>query len=256
MRKLTSLWLCGALAACAPAPVAPVASDAAVTVDLPTAPADAAIPDSAATDVQAAEGGILPPSDVGNPFTDAGSLGEPPWVALEVRTRGTCTPLNACGGAEVGTWDVAGGCFEIAIEERLAQCPSARVTRSDGRARGRVTFASGFANRTAQWEVNVELFVPRLCAGFVGGCPGLQAALRPYAPDTTCVAEGAGDCRCASRTQGEFRQADAYSTQNNQIVSASSNRRWNYCVTNNRLRYQDATPSGALEPGIIELVRR
>jgi hypothetical protein len=231
----------------------PTAMDIPSTMDVPSPP-DVSAPADQGTPAQ--DGSLLPPNDLGNPFGDAGALGEPPWAVLDVRTSTSCPPLVACGGSVLGTWDVAGGCIDVPIPSQLMACPGARVTRSTGRARGRVAFGPLIANRAAQWEVEVELVVPQVCAAFAGGCAGIQTAVRNALPDSVCVSEGAGDCRCAARQSGNIRDADGYTTMNNQIVSATLNKRWNYCVEGERLRYQDVSAMGMREPGRIELTRR
>jgi len=231
--------------------------DVATPMDV-AAPMDAAAPPDVTPDVApAGDGPLLPPTDAPPLLNDAGALGEPPWVALEVRTTTSCPPLAPCGGVVAGTWDVAGGCFDLPVPADLMRCPGARVTRATGRARGRVTFGPIIADRAAQWEVEAELAVPAVCASFVGGCAGLQAAVRGAFPDSACAAEGAaGDCRCAVRQTGALRDGDGYTTRDNQIVSATAGRRWNYCVTGDRLRYRDASAAEPREPGTIELLRR
>lgn len=269
MRSASRVWfLFVALAACSSTSVG--GGDASAPSDTSTTPdttatdviatdviaTDVTITDTPASDVAASDGPLLPPLDSGTLLEDAGALGEPPWAPLDVRTTTSCPPLVACGGAEAGTWDVSGGCIDVPIPSQLMSCPGARVSRSVGRARGRVTFASGFARRAAQWEVEVELAVPTLCASFVGGCSGLQGIVRGAFPDSVCATESNGDCRCAARQSGAIRDADGYTTVNNQIVSAVLGKRWDYCVDGARLRYRDATPTGAREPGTIELTRR
>jgi len=218
---------------------------------------DAPAPDASSPDALSPDAPLLPPTDAGPLLPDAGTLGEPPWVPLEVRTTTSCPPLVACGGAVAGTWDVAGGCFDLPVPAELMRCPGARVTSATGRARGRVAFGPVIAARAAQWEVQAELTIPALCAAAVGGCDAIQGAIRGAFPDSACVAEGAArDCRCAVRQTGSLRDGDGYTTMNNQIVSATAGRRWDYCVTGDRLRYRDASTSGAREPGTIELLRR
>lgn len=198
-------------------------------------------------------GPILPPIDAGDPFGDAGALGTPEWVPIDVLVDGsTCDPLTACGGDVVGTWDVTGGCVEVPIGEELDACPGATVSGS-GRARGRVIFDGTFATRTGQSEVVIELFVPSLCAAFLGGCSALETQIRMAAPDARCVADSAGNCDCAARQVFVIDDADFYTTEDGQIVSASSDRRWDYCVEGTSLRYRDASSSGEREPGIVEL---
>ncbi len=267
MRSASPVWFLSAmLAACSSTSTggadASVSSDTA-TPDAPvidTPVSDVSASDTPSTDVStsdaASDGPLLPPLDSGTLLDDAGALGEPAWAPLDVRTTTTCAPLAACGGAEVGTWDVSGGCIDVPVPAQLMSCPGARVSRSTGRARGRVTFASGFARRAAQWEVEVELAVPMLCASFVGGCGGLQGIIRGALPDSACSTESNGDCRCAARQSCAVRDADGYTTMSNQIVSAVLGKRWDYCVDGARLRYRDATPTGAREPGTIELTRR
>ncbi|MFO0604928.1 MAG: hypothetical protein U0324_17230 [Polyangiales bacterium] len=258
-----TLPLLALLAACAsPAVVsAPDASSpdaSSPDASSPDAPAlDAPSPDAPAPDASSPDAPLLPPTDAGPLLPDAGTLGEPPWVPLDVRTTTSCPPLVACGGAVAGTWDVAGGCFDLPVPAELMRCPGARVTSATGRARGRVAFGPAIAARAAQWEVQAELSIPALCAAVVGGCDAIQNAIRGAFPDSACVAEGAArDCRCAVRQTGSLRDGDGYTTMNNQIVSATLNRRWDYCVTGDRLRYRDASTSGAREPGTIELLRR
>ncbi|MBX7191652.1 MAG: hypothetical protein K1X94_06325 [Sandaracinaceae bacterium] len=223
--------------------------DAARTSDAFTPSADAFGPDS---------GTILPTYDGGDPFSDDGGLGDPAWASVDVLTDGTaCPELVACGGDVVGTWDVTGGCFELPIEMGLSRCPGAAVTSTDGRARGRVTFDGVRAHRVAQSEVVVEVSVPEVCATFAGGCGAIQTLLRMNAPDSACVTEASGDCRCAARQITAIDDADAYTIEGNQIVSATLGRRWDYCIDGTSLRYQDVTPGATTrEPGIIELGRR
>jgi hypothetical protein len=203
-------------------------------------------------------GTILPTYDGGDPFDDDGGLGGPAWVPVDVLTDGTrCTPLEACGGDVAGTWDVTGGCFELPIEGELSRCPGAAITRRDGRARGRVTFDGAFGRRVAQSEVLVEITVPAVCAAVVS-CATIESTLRSGgAPDSACVTEASGACRCAARQVAAIDDADAYRIEGNQIVSATLGRRWDYCIDGASLRYQDVTPGATTrEPGIIQLGRR
>lgn len=203
-------------------------------------------------------GTILPTYDGGDPFDDDGGLGDPAWVSVEVLTDGTsCPPLVACGGDVVGTWDVTGGCFELPIEGELSRCPGAAVTRREGQARGRVTFDGAFARRVAQSEVLVEITVPAICASIVS-CATIESTIRSSgAPDSVCVTEADGSCRCAARQVSAIDDADGYTIEGNQIVSATLGRRWDYCIDGTSLRYEDVTPGATTrEPGIIELGRR
>ncbi len=241
--------------------------DAGAAQDAPSAVLDTgAVLDAAenAPDASSAPGEdagtILPTYDGGDPFGDDSGLGDPAWVEVTVLTDGSpCPALAACGGDVIGAWDVTGGCFELPIEESLSACPGAAVTRNSGRARGRVVFdASGFAHRVAQSEVEIEIAVPSLCAGAVGGCGVIASSLRSSAPDSTCVTEASGDCRCAARQVTAIDDADGYRTESNQIISTVSAKRWDYCIAGTTLRYQDVTPGSpsTREPGIIELGRR
>ena len=217
---------------------------------------DSGMADAAATDGGAARDGgpILPPVDGGDPFGDAGPLGTPAWVDLEVLTRGECTPVAACGGAVLGTWDVTGGCVAVPIEDAISECPGAAVTRRSGRGRGRVHFDGAIARRVAQSEVVIEVRVPSLCASFVGGCPGIESLMRMQAPDSACATGAGGDCNCAVRQLTAIDDTDAYTTTATQIVG--SVKRWDYCISGDSLSYEDASPSGPREPGVIVLGRR
>lgn len=134
------------------------------------APVDAGLEDSGAApadsgvvrDGAAIDDTGVTPSDGGALFADAGPLGEPPWVAVTVLTSETCPTLTPCGGSVVGTWDVSGVCVEVPIADAVARCPGARITRADGRARGRVTFEASpmVARRIAQFETQVDLSFP------------------------------------------------------------------------------------------------
>lgn len=183
-------------------------------------------------------------------------LGEPPWVEVDVRTGGPCDPVTACGGEVEATWDVAGACIEVPLDETLMRCPGAMVTRRGGRARGRVTFGPSIARRNAEWSAEVETLIPAVCASFVGGCPAIQTAARLAVPDTTCETLGSGDCRCTSRQSGGINDGDGYVTERGQIVSSSLGRRWDYCVQGELLRYRDVSATGPREPGTISLRRR
>lgn len=241
----------------------------AAAADTPTAPADVPaagddVPpavDAGAPVVDAPipvlDSGSPPPLDAGPAPVEAGVVGEPEWVSLDVRTgASSCPPLAPCGGNELGTWDVGGGCIDLVSPDQLMSCPGARVSRAAGRARGRVTFAGGFARRASQWEVEAEIFIPALCAVIVGGCSTLQTLVRASYPGSTCTAAGAGDCQCAVRMGGVINDGDRYTTSATQLISSSSGKRWNYCVAGNVLRYTDVSSSGPREAGIIRLTRR
>lgn len=213
----------------------------------PEASADAeSIPDASTT------------ADAGNPFPDAGPLGDPPWVPITVLTTGTCPVLTPCGGDVTGTWDVSGACIEVPIESALAACPGAMITRREGRGRGRVIFGTSpmIARRIAQSEAVVEMFVPALCATPLGGCPGLQTLLQRVNAAATCSPTPASDCNCSAGANFTINDTDTYSTMNNEITSASSSKRWAYCIAENTLRYRDTSPSEPREPGTISLTRR
>jgi len=284
MRHSVRLVLLASLtAACSPAavtgnfgPLSDAATDSpavaadtpAVATDTPAAPVDVpAAPDDVPAAVDAGSPPVdapipvldsgAPPRDAGSMPVDAGALGEPAWVPLDVRAGDrSCPPLAPCGGNESGTWDVGGGCIDVVSPEQLMSCPGARIDRATGRARGRVIYAGGFARRASQWEIEMSLFIPQLCVAFVGGCSALEAIARAAYPDTTCTTEGAGNCRCQVRQAGAINDGDRYTVSGTQFISASSGKRWNYCIAGNQLRYADVSPSGPREVGIIELTRR
>lgn len=238
MRRVL-LSLC--LSACAPVTVSTALDGGA---DASAAPQDAA-DEGASNQVD-----VPPGADAALP------LGEPPWVEVDVRTGGPCDPVTACGGEVEATWDVAGACIEVPLDETLMRCPGAAVTRRGGRARGRVTFGARLARRSAEWSAEVETRIPAVCASFVGGCPGIQSAARLAVPDTTCETLERGDCRCTARQTGRIDDGDGYVTERGQIVSSSLGRRWDYCVQGELLRYRDVSATGPREPGAITLRRR
>jgi hypothetical protein len=198
-------------------------------------------------------GAVLPPIDGGNPFGDAGALGDPAWVPLTVLVDGSmCEPLDPCGGDITGTWDVSGGCFAADLSA-IRMCPGAHASGS-GMARGRVTFDGAVAHRVAQSEVDILVTVPALCAGFVGGCSGIETRIRMATPDAACTTETDGSCRCQARQTNVIDDTDAYTTSMNEIIGTSSGRHWAYCVSGTGLSYEDTTPgSGPREPGIVDL---
>lgn len=206
-------------------------------------------------DVFASPDGMTQPVDASVPG-DVATMGtDPMWVDVEVRTSGECPTPTACGGSVVGTWDVAGVCVAVPVETALMQCPVARVTRRGGRARGTVTFGEHTATRHAEWSAEVEMFIPVVCARFVGGCAGIQTSLRLLAPESLCMANTNGDCDCTARQSGVINDADGYSTSNGEIVSATLRHRWEYCITGDTLRYHDVSTQMAREPGVITLQR-
>ncbi|MBX3248530.1 MAG: hypothetical protein KF901_15240 [Myxococcales bacterium] len=201
-------------------------------------------------------GPILPDYDAGNPFGDAGTLGPPEWADLTIHTDGTeCDALDPCGGNEVGTWDVSGGCVEVPVPADLMRCPGATISAS-GRARGRVVFDGEVAVRRAQAEIEASIFIPSICALFAGGCGAIEDGLRMASEMSRCVTTASSDCLCALRVVNVIDDGDAYTIEGNQIVSAALSKRWNYCVEGGELRYEDVSESGEREPGIIELTRR
>jgi len=192
--------------------------------------------------------------DAANPFGDAGPLGPPPWVPLTVTTN-SCPAFTPCGGNVVGTWDVSGGCVEIPIGTALALCPTAVITNRSGIARGRVTFDAVTARRVAQSIIDVSAFVPTVCANFVGGCAGLQNTIRNEAPSAVCTTTPSG-CDCVIHEEFTINDSDGYTTMFSEIIGTVSQKHWGYCIDQNALRYDDRSPSGSREPGIIDLVRR
>ncbi len=199
------------------------------------------------------DGSILPPLDAPSPFGDTGTVGDPAWVDLDVRTDGSaCPALEACGGDVLGTWDVTGGCFEVPGADMLDACPGATF-EATGQARGRVTFGPVIARRVAQSIVTANVFVPTLCVSFIGDCEDVEGLIQSEIPDSACVTVSDG-CECEGRFVYEIDDMDGYSTMDGQIISAVSDRRWDYCIEDGTLRYQDVTEGGGeREPGIIEL---
>jgi hypothetical protein len=271
MRHCVPLALVSLVAACSPAAVTgsfdastdspAVPADQPLAADAPIAVVDAPPAVDAGTPVDAPapalDSGVVTPVDAGSLPLDGGSLGEPMWVPLDVRTGDrSCPPLAPCGGNESGTWDVGGGCIDVVSPMQLMSCPGARIERAMGRARGRVVYAGGFARRASQWEIEMSLFIPQLCAAFVGGCSAIESIARATYPGTTCTTEAAGNCRCQVRQSGAINDGDRYTVSGTQFISASSGKRWNYCIAGNTLRYEDVSPSGPREVGIIELTRR
>jgi len=215
----------------------------------------------AATDAlvgaETSDSSLLPPLDASNPFTDAGSLGAPAWVPLQILTSGMCTALAPCGGDVVGTWDVTGGCVSLPLGNALTLCPSATIATM-GQARGRIVFDGTTVTRVAQYVVQADVTVPASCASFVGGCSGVQNALQMRVADSNCVALSNGDCQCAARQLTTINDSENYTldTANNQIVGTMSGKRWSYCITGTNMDYQDQSTTGTREPGIIQLGRR
>jgi hypothetical protein len=221
---------------------------------------------SAAMDGGGGEGDAgSPPTDAGGAAADAGEpawpddgsmLPAPAWAALTVGPLDSCPALTACGGDVVDAWDVSGGCFEVDIESTIASCPGAMVTRREGRGRGRVVFgADGFAHRVAQAEVEVDVFIPAICAAVVS-CPMIEAAMRPYVSEASCTANAMGACECTATNRTAIDDRDAYRVEGNEIVSVSSGKRWAYCIDGDRLSYRDTSAAEPREPGIVELTRR
>jgi hypothetical protein len=207
--------------------------------------------------MDAASDGVDASTDAaeGGPSFPDPDRGPPAWVELTVGPTGTCDELTPCGGDVVGTWDLEAGCFEDDVDAAFSRCPGATVTRS-GRARGRVVFgADAIGVRVAQSEVVMDIHFPALCASFFS-CDELEAAIRPRVTRVDCEGGEGTDCTCHARLETTIDQRDRYRTEDNQIVSESSGKRWDYCVQDDTLTYRDADRSASREPGIIELERR
>ncbi|MBI2395825.1 MAG: hypothetical protein HYV09_40045 [Deltaproteobacteria bacterium] len=259
MRSTLAVLLCVIAAGCGGMTSTPLESDAGADATRDATPGVDAGPGVDATPgVDASTGdAILPPVDVGDPFGDAGPLGTPPWVPVEVRTSSSkCTPLAPCGGAVVGTWDVAGICVDLEIDERFFTCPGAKVLSAGGRARGRVVFTASTARRIGQSEVLVDLFLPSYCAAAVGGCGKVEAQIKATNPDAACVTAAAGDCTCQVRRVTSIDEYGGYAISSSEIVATTGTKRWAYCVAGTALKYEDVSPSGPKEPGIVTLGRR
>ncbi|NOY93064.1 MAG: hypothetical protein GXP55_17915 [Deltaproteobacteria bacterium] len=233
-------------------------SDAAADADVSDAAttdgstADAASPDAATSDASVMDAS----SDAAVSWPEGCGSPAPAWADLTVGEPGTCPAFSACGGDIVGAWDVSGGCFEFAVESTLSSCPGASVTRRTGRGRGCVAFgADGVARRVAESEVEIDVFVPAVCASFVS-CSTIESQIRARGLDANCPADAAGNCECVVRSATRIDDTDTYSTTATEIVGGTSGKRWEYCVTGSQLNYRDTSPSGSREPGVVELTRR
>lgn len=197
-----------------------------------------------------------PGVDAGPPdWPDGGGVSDPEWVDLTVGEPGDCEALVPCGGDVRGVWDVTGGCFELEIESAIADCPGAAVTRREGRGRGRVVFGDAFAHRVADAVVEVGVMLPAICAAFVS-CDTIESLIAPRVTEASCETDAAGNCVCLARSVTHIDDMDLYSVEDTHIVSTTSGKRWEFCIDGDGLRYHDVSPSGTLEPGIVELGRR
>ena len=194
--------------------------------------------------------------------TDAGPLvfpegcpEDPPFVDLQVVEPGECDAFSACGGDIVGAWNLSGGCFELELMSAIMMCPGAEITRRDGQGRGCVLFGEdGIAHRVAESVVEIDALIPALCT-FVVSCDEIESQIRSAGADGTCMTNDAGDCECMASQTFRIDDMEAYTTEGDEIVGTTSGKRWEYCVEGGNLTYQDTSPSGSREPGIIELTR-
>jgi len=130
------------------------------------------------------------------------------------------------------------------------------VTREVGRGRGCVDFgAGGIAHRVAESQVDIDLFVPALCASLVS-CATIESRIRARGLDASCPADATGNCNCTAHYNTSIDDTDGYTTASNEIIGTVSGKHWEYCVAGTQLNYRDTSPSGAREPGIIELTKR
>ncbi len=208
-----------------------------------------------------AGGGVDAGSDTGggaDAGTDGGAplpvCGTPPVVALTVAD--TCPEFAACGGDIMGTWDFSGGCVAVDLST-VMMCPGAMVTRREGSGRGCVQFDGVTARRVAEAYVSGDVFIPSLCAMFIGGCDAIEMMVTDARPDAeaTCTTTAMG-CDCTFSLAVTIDDNDAYTIEGNQIVSASSDKRWDYCVEGMALDYTDASMAADAEPGIFTLSMR
>ncbi len=192
--------------------------------------------------------------DSGMPFGDAGELGDPEWVPIDVVDPGECV-FAACGGDVVGTWDVTGGCIEVETPSELDRCPGATIEYR-GRARGRVVFTDTTVDRVGQSEVEAEVFVPAICAMFAGGCSGIEDAVAGAGAEASCVEDASGNCDCIAFSSFVIDDMDTYTIEGNEIVGAGG-KRFEYCIEDGGpFTYRDTSPSGTREPGQVELGAR
>lgn len=188
-------------------------------------------------------------------WPDSGGIPEPVWVDLTVGPAGSCPGFTPCGGDVLGTWDLNGGCFEIDIESAISRCPGAMVTRRVGRGRGRVVYEATTAHRVAESIVEADTFFPATCARFFS-CTMLQDAMAMLWTEASCTSDPSGACNCTARQLTFVDDRDLYTIEGNEIVGSASGKRWEYCIAGDRFDYRDVSPSGPLEPGDVELVRR
>ncbi|TVQ89225.1 MAG: hypothetical protein EA397_15740 [Deltaproteobacteria bacterium] len=179
----------------------------------------------------------------------------PPYHPLTIADEGECDPLVPCGGNEVGTWQISGGCVEFDFGLIQSACAGAEVTRTEGRARGEITFESGIVDRWAQARIEADFTLPSECNIF--GCAGMEGIITGAAgdmiDDVRCVDTDSGGCDCMARSFQTLDDGEPYTIDGDQIVGSTSGSRWDYCVTGGELRYEHVEGSGELEPGIVDL---
>jgi hypothetical protein len=195
-------------------------------------------------------------TDANKPDTAGGPVDAPfdgfidaPEVEL---TFGTCAAFTACGGDEVGSWKVSGGCLSDSfLAPAQDACAGFTTSNETIKAKGIVTADGTNIVRRTQVTLTAKAFIPLSCApGGFNNCNAIAAGAQfQYGFDkATCVANDAGDgCNCDIQETLAENATDTYTKSGNTLTTGNGDT-FDYCVASGKLTYTQTNSQGNQPP--------
>jgi hypothetical protein len=156
-------------------------------------------------------------------------------------TFGTCPTFTPCGGDEVGSWKVSGGCLSDAIlTDAKTACPGFTTSNEVIKAKGTVDLDGTNVVQHTSVKLTADAFIP-----FAGDCAATTncqllaagAKLQLGFDQATCTDHaGGGGCDCTVEKTNTTNANDSYTKSSNTITTGGGDS-YDYCVAGSKLTY-------------------
>lgn len=177
----------------------------------------------------------------GDSGVDAGSNADAGFVTTCVPTT-LATP--GCGNDPTGTWVYRSACGLTSGAELQQLCAGVDIQATSHQVTGSLVLTATNYTLDTTDVTDITAGVPSSCSAPVGGCPGVQAALRANFNSATCTAAAAG-CTCMINATLSASETGTYTTAAGVLTTTPSGGgpagRYNYCVEGGVLHYREAT---------------
>lgn len=181
-------------------------------------------------------------------------------------TYGTCPAFAKCDSDPVGSWTVSGGCLsDEGFKAAKTQCPGLKESDVAITANGTAEITATNIKRKSTIHFSAKANVPRSCA-FNLGCNLIAMGLRgEIAADqlnglkfdeATCVSGTNNTCDCdVASTITEETDATYTKAGGTMTTASSPARKYDYCVTGNKLGYTETTDPSSPFKFVVEMTK-